>query len=972
MKRRILSLALALMLVVPMLATDSHELTNTWLAYAEDEDPTVGLEDFKEPEYQSQFTFPDELRGIALTPTVDFAANPEATSEEIAAECTTIMEDVAAKGMNAVIINTSHDGSAFYSTDINESVDKAPIELAIQAAKDKGFFVYLTFDINYILGQFGSESLQERIDYLAIKAHEFTVKYRVDGVILRGYYSSKNTTSFDDYMQNGSGIGFDNWLLDNGAYVFSLVSDAIRKTNNTVPVGILLNDVWANYSTNEAGSNTADSFQALTDGYSDTLGYITKGYADFVMLEAEGAISDKELPFEELVSWWAKSAVAANIPLYVLHDNQKICTDAAGWVSPDQLVKQLMAARAANGYKGSAFADYGALNQNVSESTDAVVKFYSNTLNMDTIDNELNIISPTQTTYTTEEQSVNFMGSFDSNFKVYFNDKIIELNEAGNFYYNIELDVGLNTFTIKNKAKTITYNITRKVQVLKSIEPMGNLEVDGQTNINISAIAYRGSTVTASVGGKKLTLAEQEGQIEGMESSSYARYSTTYTTPKGIINKAQNIGQITVYGTYKGKNGAAFNEQIAGGNITVVALPEVPNNADGSLLRVRYDNTQVYDPKSTDTNATPDQARLPAGALDYCVKKVSYSNDNGKVDYYITLSGKRIRCIDVDVLENAPLGSNNISAVSATMSGKDTIIKVGQTVKTPFSLSLGNVDYNKAGLYAVSGFSANSITITFDYSNSVSGDFALPSDGIFSSYSWGETVVNNVNKQTLTLTLKNSGIFAGVTSYYDDAGNLTFNFNGYPRSLSGLVVVIDPGHGITSSGNMDHGGIGQVTDQSVGLNISKRLVEKLSAAGATVYRLPTESQYLSTIDRAANARQYNPDIFISVHGNAVSGASKARGVEAWYFTPWSQPLAASVSASVGKYYDNSVYKDGVNHNRGAKANVFWTTLEQDFASILLEVGFVTNYEEAMAMNNPTHQDGIANAVVKGIQNYMNR
>lgn len=972
MKRRILCFALALVLMIPMLAADGREVTNNWFAYAEDEDPTVALPDFKEPEYQSQFTFPDELRGVALTPTVDFATNPASTSEEVAAECAAVMEEVATKGMNAVIINTSHDAKAFYSTDVNESVDKAPIELAIQAAKEKGFFVYLTFDINYILGQFETETLQERIDYLAIKAHAFTVKYRVDGVILKGYYSSKNTTSFDDYMQNGSGIGFDNWLLDNGAYVFSLVSDAIRKTNNTVPVGILLNDVWANYTSNEAGSNTADTFQALTDGYADTLGYITKGYADFVMLEAEGAISDAALPFAELVSWWAKSAVSANIPLYVLHDNQKICTDAAGWISPDQLVKQLMEARTADGYKGSAFADFGALKQNASQSTDAVVKFYGNALNMETIDNELNIISPTQKTYTTEEQAVNFMGSFDSNFNVYFNDKIIELNEAGNFYYNIDLDVGLNTFTIKNKATTLTYNITRKVQVLKSIEPMGNLEVDGQTNINISAIAYRGSAVTASIGGKQLTLAEQEGQIEGMENSSYARYTATYTTPKGIINKAQNIGQVTVYGTYKGKKGAAFNEQINGGNITVVALPEVPNNADGSLLRVRNNNTQVYDPRSTNTVPTPDQARLPAGVLDYCVKKVSYTNDSGdKVNYYTTLSGKRLRCVDVDVLDNSPIGSNNISAVSAEMNGKDTVIKVAQTVKTPFSLSLGNVDYNKSGLYAVSSFSANSVTITFDYSNSVSGNFSLPDNSIFSNYSWGETVVNNVNKQTLTLNLKTSGIFAGVTTYYDDAGNLTFDFNGYPRSLSGLVVVVDPGHGI-KDGKLDPGGVGHVTDQAVGLAISKRLTEKLTAAGATVYRLPTESQYLDTFDRAPNARQYHPDIFISVHGNAVQGASKARGVEAWYFTPWSQPLAASVSASVGRYYDKSVYKDGVNHNRGAKANVFWTTLEQDFSSILLEVGFVTNYEEAMAMNNPTHQDGIANAVVQGIKDYLNR
>ena len=72
------------------------------------------------------------------------------------------------------------------------------------------------------------------------------------------------------------------------------------------------------------------------------------------------------------------------------------------------------------------------------------------------------------------------------------------------------------------------------------------------------------------------------------------------------------------------------------------------------------------------------------------------------------------------------------------------------------------------------------------------------------------------------------------------------------------------------------------------------------------------------------------------------------------------------------YYQNYVYMVGVNRNRGAKYDYPWVTTQQEFPSVLLEVGFVTNYEEAMAMNNPQHQSGIADAIVQGIQNYLSR
>ena len=75
---------------------------------------------------------------------------------------------------------------------------------------------------------------------------------------------------------------------------------------------------------------------------------------------------------------------------------------------------------------------------------------------------------------------------------------------------------------------------------------------------------------------------------------------------------------------------------------------------------------------------------------------------------------------------------------------------------------------------------------------------------------------------------------------------------------------------------------------------------------------------------------------------------------------------------MGKYYSNNVYGDGKNYNRGAKYNYFAVTLEQSFPSILIESGFVSDYEEAMALNDTNVQFGLASAIVSALEEYFAR
>ena len=494
------------------------------------------------------------------------------------------------------------------------------------------------------------------------------------------------------------------------------------------------------------------------------------------------------------------------------------------------------------------------------------------------------------------------------------------------------------------------------------------MRVEEQSTVSLSAIAYKGSIVTAKVNGKSVELKEVDGQTDGIDpNSSYTKYVGKYTAPEGVKGQDIDLGNVVFYGTYPTKTGD-INESRTGAHIIVNALAEILNDYSGQLLVVNNDNTMVYNSKTTDTSPTPDMARLPAGTLDYIVSTVNYDG----TDYYLTNTGKRLKTSAVSVQDNRPLGSNPISVSSVYKEGTDTVIKFKTVSKIPFSIKYDGQNYENGdnGDFYVSSFNATGITITFDYITSISaGDITFPDTAVFTTGTWSTQQADEMTRTMLSLDFRQTGIFSGVTTSYDSEGCLTFRFNGCRSSVSGATIVIDPGHGYTGKSAFDPGAVGHIKEQTANLAIAKYLAEILESMGANVIRFKTESETYRTEERSSVARKYNPDMFISVHCNAAG--ETATGAEAYYFTPFSQPLADCVSAELGSYIKSNVHSDG-NGDRGEKYNYFWVTLQQDFPSILVETAYVTNYTEAMALADSGHQRKFAQAIADGVENYFAR
>ena len=651
----------------------------------------------------SMITLPSDMRAAVITPSVDFFADDGEDPEAVGKELAEIYSEFGRIGLNTVIINTVFDGNAFFT--LSPAGGKCdPVYEAVESAYENGLSPYVVFDIGYVLSECRSGA--DAIDTLISKAHRFALRYRCSGILLDDYYILRNVTSFGDYMSNGSGIGYTNWLYDTSEQYFSTAADIIRRTDNSMAVGIMINDAWANAASNPEGSQTEDTTEAFYDGHADTKGFIEKGYADLAVVRAMGSLTSSRLPFEKVTGWWGELTEKAGIPLYVMHQNDFIGTDAVGWNGEDQLLKQITKAKEIPSYSGSAFISYEALKKDPLGSTDTLRAYFDKQINEASLFEDLKMTSPSALTYTTTEASVAFMGTFDSNFPVYLNGSEIKLNAAGNFYIEKKLESGLNTFTIKHKSKTYTYSITRKITVLKAIgSAIGegkSLTVDGGTKITHTARASKGANVYGVVNGTTVPMSEASDTADEDESnSSYVRYTGQYIAPAGLIGQAQNLGNIRICASFAG-----YSMEAVGASVTVNAEPEpvkqtevimnpeasavgsgevlatmdAPHSSGETVKYVRtlYNNTIVYDGKTADDIPTPVFSQLPANTLEI------YRSTSG--NYYVTESGKRFSASS-SVLEDGPAITDNPLFVKSTgTSNGNSYIKIKLGHRTGFNM----------------------------------------------------------------------------------------------------------------------------------------------------------------------------------------------------------------------------------------------------------------------------------------------
>mgnify|MGYP000895216691 FL=1 len=193
------------------------------------------------------------------------------------------------------------------------------------------------------------------------------------------------------------------------------------------------------------------------------------------------------------------------------------------------------------------------------------------------------------------------------------------------------------------------------------------------------------------------------------------------------------------------------------------------------------------------------------------------------------------------------------------------------------------------------------------------------------------------------------------------------------------VVYLDAGHGGYDPGASYFG----ISEKNLTLAIQSRVKAKLEAEGYQVVTTRTSDTYVDLTDRSRAANASESDIFVSIHINA-SGSSAAQGIETYYYQPYAEypsrinatyhanPTRLSMSDTLANAIQSSLINATGAQNQGVKRQTFAVLRETTAPAVLLELGFLSNPQEAARLNTSAYQETLANAIVAGIKSYYEK
>jgi N-acetylmuramoyl-L-alanine amidase len=189
------------------------------------------------------------------------------------------------------------------------------------------------------------------------------------------------------------------------------------------------------------------------------------------------------------------------------------------------------------------------------------------------------------------------------------------------------------------------------------------------------------------------------------------------------------------------------------------------------------------------------------------------------------------------------------------------------------------------------------------------------------------------------------------------------------KRLSGKVVVIDPGHGGPDRGNVGHG----LEEATIVEDLAARVEGRLGATGVQAYltRGSVLSDELEEYTRAHFANEATANLVISLHVDAHPNPA-ASGV-ATYFYGSDRPGGdrPGVNSVIGETFAGLIQReivartDLVDCRSHAKT---WDLLRHTrMAAVRVELGYLTNQQDAARLADPGFRDVVAEAIVVAVQ-----
>lgn len=606
-------------------------------------------------------------------------------------------------------------------------------------------------------------------------------------------------------------------------------------------------------------------------------------------------------------------------------------------------------------------------------------------------------------------------------FPVYLDGEKISLGENGSRRLTFSFEEGDNEFTFTQCGKKLVYKVNAVFDgdILKSVTPENEIALYPKEKTTVTVVGYYKADISVKVGAK-----EYKAKPVDKSATGYVAFNAKVKMPS-TREEVASLGMITVIGSYGENSMQLKGAVITPAEETVILqkpeeeektttpikienyVPSIPGNlqqtipgnvqqsttigqlqtpsvtppstvttpSSGSysgnemaLITANYADTRplIYN----DDTYTPSCSALVKGTMDYITAaSEAYNKEYGEQVYFYELaSGVKVLRDDVQLIPRQDMGDNSLNVISSTGDNGTLKIYLSTSWKVPYTISFSPQSYfSQYGTkFNVTAFSSDYIQITFHHTSSANGSIDASLSNVISGASW---VVSAANKTaTLYMPVRAFGEYYGCSVEYDENGFMVITVHNKPQTLSGSLILLDPGHGGKDPGAL--GFDGAVEECDVNLAIAYYTKQALEARGAVVYSTRGGDDTVELEDRKAVARSLKPDFFVSIHSNSSTNKSMI-GTATYYYKPFSKKLAGNIyneMLSVFKstlYYGQASLYDSISD--GTPYYPFSVTRLDECPSVLIETGYVSNNDECYKLIQQHNQQALGEAIARGIE-----
>mgnify|MGYP001137367238 CR=1 FL=1 len=375
----------------------------------------VSLAETPDVDHQEILLAPEPMKGIwvATVLNIDYPKERTTDPDMLKSEAITILDTVAAAGLNAVFLQVRPTADAFYQSNYfpwskyltgtqgtPPAEDFDPLHFWIDEAHKRGLELHAWLNPYRITRKtvhepshdFGSltadhparlhpewvvahsdgnlyfdPGIPQVRQLLIDSAMELVTHYDIDGIHFDDYfYPGKDFNDAATFGAFGHGIhSIEEWRRENVNTLIRDLHNAIEEGPRNIRFGVSPFGIWANDTSHPLGSATRGN-QTYFSHYADPLTWIREGSIDYIVPQLYWHIGFDIADYHVLLNWWHRATLFTSVDLYIGHAAYRTGhpDPAHPWHGVNEIKRQLSLNKGYSGVKGSIFYNFSALAGN--------------------------------------------------------------------------------------------------------------------------------------------------------------------------------------------------------------------------------------------------------------------------------------------------------------------------------------------------------------------------------------------------------------------------------------------------------------------------------------------------------------------------------------------------------------------------------------------------------------------------------